>query len=299
MRQGLIGEATGSDRKARATRAARWWFSLAAIAVPALGGAGDYNPRILKAIEAMPRGGIYAKYRKDLPENQRFDDLYRTVEDLGQAIRPGNGGALRIEASRAASHSFCSSATYLLFCDVIAGLQRDGIVPADAALSRALTEVGEKSEVIHGKRDGIGLFGHWNADGPGTAVLFRRLDLGTNFSSFEKARPGDFLKIFWNEHIGKGESGHLVVYLGTSPDGKAIDVWSSQTRNDDGSSGYGVMRVEKSRIARALFSRLERPENLVRWIRYGPEEMKSDYLIRIRQTGSTVEEMRRETGAVD
>ena len=182
---------------------------------------------------------------------------------------------------------------------MIAGLQREGAVPSDPALSQALAAVGDKTEVIHGRLDGVGIFGHWNADGPGTAVLFRRLDLGTNFSDYAKARPGDFLKIFWNEHIGKGERGHLVVYLGETDDRSAIEVWSSQTENDDGSAGYGVMRVEKSRIHRALFSRLERPANLVRWLAYGPEEQKSEYLIRIRQTGSTGEEMRQVTGAVD
>ena len=36
-------------------------------------------------------------------------------------------------------------------------------------------------------------------------VLFERLDLGTNFSSYDKAKPGDFLKIFWNDNIGKGD----------------------------------------------------------------------------------------------
>lgn len=265
--------------------------------VPASG--ADYNERILAAIERMPKGGLYAKYRRDLPEARRFDDLYATVEDLGQAIAVGKDGRLRVDPGAADRHSFCSSATYLLFCDVIAGLQREGVVPSEPALSRALAAVGDKTEVIHGKLDGIGIFGHWNADGPGTAVLFHRLNLGTNFSDFAKARPGDFLKIFWNEHIGKGESGHLVVYLGETADGKAIEVWSSQTANDDGSAGYGVMRVEKSRIQRALFSRLERPEHLVRWLAFGPDEQQSDYLIRIRQTGSTGDEMRRVTGALD
>jgi hypothetical protein len=274
-------------------------LSLPSAAARAQSAAGDHNGRILEAIGAMPRGGVYAKYRKDEPEGRRFDDLYATVEDLGKAIGLDKKGRLSVEPDQAAGRSFCSSATYLLFCDVIAGLQREDIVAPDAALSRELAAVGDKSEVIHGKLDGIGLFGHWNADGPGTAVLFRRLGLGRNFTDFSKAKPGDFLKIFWNEHIGKGESGHLVVYLGESRDGKAVDVWSSQTENDDGSSGYGVMRVEKSRIKRALFSRLERPENLVRWLAFGPEERKSAYLIRIRQTGSTGEEMKEATGAVD
>lgn len=258
-----------------------------------------YNDRILRAIEAMPKGGTYARYRKDLPEDRRFDDLHQTVEDLGKAIGVGMGGRVKVAPSEAAGYSFCSSATWLLFCRVISDLQSENVVSRDAALSRELADVGKKTEVIAGRRDGVGLFGHWNADGPGTAVLFQRLGLGTNFSSYDKARPGDFLKIFWNEHIGKGESGHLVVYLGTSPDRRSIRVWSSQTENDDGTSGYGVMTVEKSRIVRALFSRLEHPENLARWLQFSPEQKTSDYLVRIRQTGSNGEEMRKVTGAVD
>lgn len=264
-----------------------------------MGVAGDYNDRIVRRIPSMPKGGVYAKYRKDLPEDRRFEDLHQTVEDLGKAIGVGLGGKVKVEPAKAKGYSFCSSATYLLFCEVVEDLQVEGIVPRNKALSREIADVGDKNAVIAGKMDGVGIFGHWNADGPGTAVLFERLDLGSNFSSYAKARPGDFLKIFWNENIGKGERGHLVVYLGESKDGKSIRVWSSQTENDDGTSGYGEMWVEKTRIKRALFSRLERPENLVRWLQFSPAEKKSDYLIRIRQTGSTGAEMKRVTGAAD
>lgn len=257
----------------------------------------NYNEQVLQSIASMPKGGIYAKYQKSRPEDRRFDDLYQTVEDLGEAINVGLGGKVKVEPKKAKGYSFCSSATYLLFCKVVGDLQQEGVVPKDSSLSREIADVGDKTEVIQGRMDGIGIFGHWNADGPGTGVLFERLDLGTNFSSYEKARPGDFLKIFWNENIGKGERGHLVVYLGESKDGKSIKVWSSQTKNEDGSAGYGMMWVEKSRIKRALFSRLERPENLVRWLKFSPDQKKSDYLIRIRQIGSSGAEMKRVTRA--
>jgi len=197
----------------------------------------------------------------------------------------------------AADLSFCSSATYLLFCEVVERLQERGEAPASAELSREMAAVGDRVDVIHGKLDGVGIFGHWNADGPGTAVLFRRLGLGRNFSRFDEARPGDFLKIFWNDSIGKGERGHLVVYLGTNESGDAIRVWSSNMENEDGSAGYGSMWVERDRIERAIFSRLEHPENLARWLSFDEAEKTSDYLVRIRETGSTGEEMRAVTGA--
>ncbi len=269
----------------------------AAFLLPTTDAAEDRNELVLRKIEAMPSGGHYASYRKDLPEGKRFDDLYATVEALGKALDVDREGRLKVTPRRALPGSFCSSATWLLFCDVVADLQRDGTIPADSRLSRELAGVGDKTEVIHGKLDGVGLFGHWNADGPGTAVLFHRLGLGRNFLGFENAKPGDFLKIFWNEHIGKGERGHLVVYLGENESGDAIKVWSSNLENADGGSGYGTMWVDMSRIHRALFSRLEHPENLVRWLTLSEAEKTSDYLVRIRRTGSTEAEMREVTGA--
>ena len=255
----------------------------------------DYNAQILKTIEEMPEGGTYAKYRKELPDSKRFDDLYQTVVDLDCAIDTGIGGKLRVNPDKAANFSFCSSATYLLFGEVIDDL---GVIK-DKELAVAVADVGDKNAVIHGKLDGVGIFGHWNADGPGTAVLFKKLDLGPNFTSYAKAKPGDFLKIWWNKNIGKGERGHLVVFLGQSKDGKSIEVWSSQSENSDGTSGYGRMWVAKTRIKRTLFSRLERPENLKRWLTLPERERTSDYLVRIRKTGSTSAELKKVTGSKD
>ena len=255
----------------------------------------DYNSQILKAIEEMPTGGTYAKYRKELPDSKRFDDLYQTVADLDSAIGTSIGGKLKVNPDKAAKLSFCSSATYLLFGKVIDDL---GVIK-DKELAKAVADVGDKNAVIHGKLDGVVIFGHLNADGPGTAVLFKKLDLGPNFTRYSKAKPGDFLKIWWNENIGKGEQGHLVVFLGQSEDGKSIQVWSSQAKNSDGTSGYGRMWVDKSRIKRTLFSRLERPENLKRWLSLPDNERTSDYLIRIRETGSTSDELKNVTGSKD
>jgi hypothetical protein len=273
-----------------------WVFS-ALMTVAVMANGQNYNSFILEGIEQrMPKGGTYAKYEKS-KVGQEFDNLHQTVVDLNSAIGAGsNGRKLTVKPDRAGAPSFCSSATYLLFVDVVSRLQASGL-PLAPEVAQELAAVGDQTEVISGKRDGIGIFGHWNADGPGTAVLFQRLGLGTNFSNHAEARPGDFLKIFWNKNIGKGESGHLVVFLGTSEDGKMIEVWSSNAQNADGSSGYGKMWVEKSRIKMALFSRFEKPENLNRWKDFSEAEKSSDYLIKIRRSGSTQEEMKKVTGA--
>ncbi len=259
--------------------------------------AADLNDLIVRSISEMPAGGAYAKYQKSQP-GREFEQLYQTVSDLNAAIGVGLGAKkLKIEPQKAGQYSFCSSATYLLFLEVLETLQREGGLKLPASVNRELADAGDKTAVIHGKLDGIGLFGHWNADGPGTAVLFERLDLGDNFSNIADAKPGDFLKIWWNESIGKGERGHLVVYLGTNADGSQVQVWSSNMDNTDGSHGYGTMWVERTRIKRALFSRLQRPENLSKWASFSEDEKKSQYLIGIRKTPSTGAEMLRVTGA--
>lgn len=200
------------------------------------GAAVDLNALILSEIAEMPRGGTYARYQKARPGHE-WDDLWQTVANLQSAIQAGGvlKGKLRAEPAGAARYSFCSSATYLLFARVLQKLQDQGL-KLDPKVVAELASIGDPKEVIAGRLDGIGLFGHWNADGPGTAVLFHRLGLGSNFTRLEQARPGDFLKIFWNDKIGKGERGHLVVYLGSSPDRNRIQVWSSNQENEDGTT---------------------------------------------------------------
>jgi hypothetical protein len=113
--------------------------------------------------------------------------------------------------------------------------------------------------VIRGQKDGEGVWGRWNANGPGTARLFHELKIGRNFSEFAEARPGDFMKIFWTNEVGKNERGHSVIYLGTEKrEGKEfVRFWSSNVP-----AGYGEKSVPRSKIASAIFSRLETPANL-------------------------------------
>ena len=115
--------------------------------------------------------------------------------------------------------------------------------------------------IRQGQRDGEGIWGRWNANGPGTARLFYELGLGHNFTNFSDAQPGDFMKIFWNDEVGKLEHGHSVIYLGMEKrDGvDYVKFWSSNVP-----AGYGEKSVPRSKIVRAIFSRLEIPANLAR-----------------------------------
>ena len=179
----------------------------------------DFNGRVLAAVGSMPAGGGY-------------DGSDATKNLLPQACRREQG-RLSVDP-RIARPSFCSGATYLV-------------------LLKALEEGPADLLPVRDHKDGHGVFGRWNANGPGAAKLVADLRAGVNFTSWERARPGDFLKIWWNDEIGGRERGHLVVYLGH--DGDAVRFWSS---NQPG--GYGVRSVPRADCRRVLFTRIQRPQ---------------------------------------
>ncbi len=204
----------------------------------------DPNAAVLAAIRTMPSGGRYSA------SSAAFDGL-------GRAVTVGNG-ALRID-SRTAQPSFCSGATYLVFLQALDQLSRES-----EACMRSIAATLSALLVAH-QHDGQGIWGRWNANGPGTARLFTELRLGRNFTDFADARPGDFMKIFWTDEIGQREHGHSVVFMGTNViAGKEfVKFWSSNMASGPGDlSGYGDKIIPRTKIVRAIFSRLETPENI-------------------------------------
>ncbi len=251
-------------------RLALFFFLLAPGA--AFSGEGvDLNALVLAQVKAMPRGGGYAT------SAEASGRLARAT-----AYEPGKEGiALRL-AVKEATPSYCSGATYLVFLKTLDALHRQGRLPLDEAGARAL--------LVRGQPDGAGIWGRWNANGPGTARLFHELGLGRSFDDFEKARPGDFMKIFWTREVGSRERGHSVVYLGRETrDGvEQVRFWSS---NRPG--GYGEKTVPRWKIAYAIFSRLEHPENLGRRERL---PARDPYLSSLLSVRSSVEEARARSG---
>jgi hypothetical protein len=201
--------------------------------------AEDCNAEVLRAVSEMPLGGQYGTTR------------VATVA-LVRAAHFESGMFFVLPAPD--SPSFCSGATYLVFLKAIEQLRRDGRLKLDPDTLEALV-------IAEGQRDGEGVWGRWNANGPGTARLFYELRLGTNFTDFASARPGDFMKIFWTSEVGSAEHGHSVVYLGTEMEQgvEYVRFWSSNIP-----AGYGEKSVPRSKIAQAIFSRLETPQNLTR-----------------------------------
>ena len=200
--------------------------------------AEDFNALVLEQVRAMPVGGNYS--------------VRRVAKIRLQSAAHFESGKFFILPS-AASPSFCSGATYLVFIRALEHLRERGQLNLDFATLSQL--------VIRDQRDGEGIWGRWNANGPGTARLFHELGLGRNFDDFGEARAGDFMKIFWSKSVGKTESGHSVIYLGTENRNgvEHIRYWSSNMPN-----GYGERSVPRSKIAYVIFSRLERPANLAR-----------------------------------
>ena len=199
---------------------------------------GKYNNVILDQIRVMPAGGKYSASRAAtirLQSAAHFESgIFSVVPD-------------------AASPSYCSGATYLVFIKTIETLRARGALSLDYATLESL--------LIRNQRDGEGIWGRWNANGPGTARLFHEMDLGENFDDFAQAQPGDFMKIFWSPEVGRSEHGHSVIYLGMEKKAGLdyVRFWSSNIPG-----GYGERSVPRTKIVHAIFSRLDAPANLTR-----------------------------------
>jgi hypothetical protein len=211
---------------------------LCACVVAQVANADNLNALILEQLRKMPSGGKYSV--------SHFAKI-----KLQSAAHFESGKFFVIP--KAPYPSFCSGATYIVFIKTIEALRERGQLQLDFATLNHL--------VIRDQRDGEDVWGRWNANGPGTARLFYELGLGRNFTDFAQAQPGDFMKIFWNKNVGRRESGHSVIFLGTvnRPDGEYVRFWSSNIPG-----GYGEKEVPRSKIANAIFSRLQTPANLSR-----------------------------------
>ncbi len=230
----------------------------------------DWNGEVLRAVRSMPSGGGYATTSE-------------ASRSFRAAVTPGADG-LRVDASNA-TPSYCSSATYLVLLKVLADAQTEGRIRLGAD---ALAEITPTAQA-----DGFGVWGRWNANGPGAARLINTLGAGRNFTDFTAARPGDFMKIFWSDAVGRLERGHLVVFLGIENDDGVAEVkfWSS---NRPG--GYGEKSVKRSEIARAIFTRLEHP---AMFAKVGEMPREDGYLSKLLERESSFVEACRLVGATE
>lgn len=233
----------------------------------------DFNRIVLEEARAMPKGGGYAT---NLGAHRALASSVIVTDDV--RLRPED-----------AMPGYCSGATYLVFLKTLKALQDNGTISLSRKTWDALVPR-LRPDGTDTLPDGESIWGRWNANGPGTARLFSELGLGRNFANFSAAQPGDFLKIFWTDAVGKHENGHSVVFLGLQTDGRVemVRFWSS---NRPG--GFGETSVPRKKIARAIFSRLEHPERIAGWAKLP----KSDpYLTRLLTTESSFPEAMQMSG---
>jgi hypothetical protein len=234
-----------------------------------------FNARVLAAIEKMPVGGGYAVSPV-------------ASKALGNAIGLDESGYLKISPTTA-KPSFCSGAVYLVLLSALKP-EIDGIKASESR--RTLIRMLD----VAGQPDGKGVWGRWNSNGPCMAVTFAESGLGRSFWGYKSALPGDFLKLWWTEAIGRDESGHSVVFLGfkkaeNGEDG--IEIWSA---NKPG--GYGKKVIPLSKIKHALVSRCDHPNKVVGLLRLGG---KNDYLASMLKQNTTMDEINKRifiTGAI-
>lgn len=227
------------------------------------------NKTILEAISSMPHGGGYSTSTRSMLQLQRA--VLLSHEKL--TVCP-----------EVAEPSFCSEATYLLFLKTLLLLQdRHQLSLQQSTWQRLMP---------HGDADGDGIWGRWNANGPGTAKLFWDAKLGKNFCDLAEAEPGDFLKIFWTDAVGATEHGHLVIYLGheVRQGIEMIHFWSSNQH-----VGYSDKWVPHSVMKHLLFSRLTNPEALNNCDQLPHHD---PYLASLLSKTTTWEEVKRRCGIV-
>jgi hypothetical protein len=230
-----------------------------------------YNSAILEVLQEMPKGGGYDT------SNSTFQSLKSSifVQDHQLTFSMKN-----------TVPSFCSSSTYLVFMKLIAKLQKEKKLSLRPEVMSSL--------LITGQADGVGVWGRWNANGPGTARLFYELGLGSNFMDLAKAEPGDFMKAFWSDEIGAKERGHSVVFTGTRDQGKKICFWSSNSASKDQPAGMGERCLAKKKFHRMVFSRLQSLESLNQIpgkMAAGDAQEKDPYLAALLERASSPEEM--------
>ena len=268
----------------------------------------DYNRMILDIVHSLPKGGGYDRDHPVLPIvapleiNNRWELL----------VRHGHP-------------SHCTSATYTIFLHLATILQGNRKLFLDGDQIRAL----EATETMpDGKHlvDGQGPFWIFNSNGAGTAALLYHTGTGFSFrdDALAYAKPGDFLKLFWNKNVGASERGHQVVYTGPRiiAGRDMVCFWGSQhqlrkaraghggeplyfSAYPDGKTydGYGEVCRPRGDIMGMIFSRVTCMEHLAA----GLDDMKAkaqargpapgglpylfvdDYLYKLRETSSDAE----------
>lgn len=287
----------------------------------------DWQQCVLEAIDSFPqRGGYYTGGRpnSDFPQT--------TVQALGNAFQMDSTDSRPSFHPALARPSFCSSATYAVLVKALLLWDVDGRISREAWLNM---------RPLPSEDDGFGFWGRANANGPGIGTLVHELGAGRSFTAFrgaysernresaderyltddewqadpiwEKAQPGDFLKLFWNRNDASSDSGavigcnnvkdddqergHSVVFLGYEPNGD-IRYWSSNGPGKDNTKlGYSIASCPRSRVQRIVVTRITNPERFDN-ARTMPPSSENTFLSSLNgKRHATTAEMKRHIGA--
>jgi hypothetical protein len=218
----------------------------------------------------------------NMPTQGTYSLSASATENFKKAMAVNEKGELLV-SPKGAVPSFCSSATYLVFLASLVELQKN---------KHLNLKKGDLEKLLYARQpDGVGVWGRWNANGPGTARLFQALELGENFTDIEDARRGDFLKIWWTDEIGAKERGHSVIYLGTRTDEKGVQQLKFWSSNIPG--GYGEKEIPITKAKHLLFSRLSKPQNLDRLDKLASRD---EYLVSMSSKSFTIDDVLKELG---
>lgn len=241
----------------------------------------DSNALLLEAMEEMPKGGGYGTESGTRPFKL---SLHAKVVD----------GKLKV-TTRYAKPSYCTLATYLVFLKYLENLQNAGKL-------KLHPNVLEKLRLAR-VPDGTGIWGRWNANGPGIPVVARRLGIATNFTDADTARAGDFIKIFWRQPkrvAGNKEHGHAAIFLKKTVENgtEYVYFWSSNQKRKNTRGGYGIRRVPASQIQHAIFTRFKSPAEVERGLNENVPKLPDvdPYLKKLASGNSTLDEANRRSG---
>ena len=252
-------------------------FALSGVSVPARAAdpEAEFRSILIRNIDQFVDGGGY--YTK-----KEYNPLFvRTAWDgMEQALSLRDG--YPVWDLSVLRPSFCSEACYMALLKALSDWDTNHVIsPAAWRNLKPYTVEGTAWPV---QSDGEGCWGRTNANGPGFAVLAARLGAGTNFyigsrdeyrtaaaywERWESVRKGDFVKLFWNRHIGAdenaSETGHMVIFLNRTKstlNGKRDDIityWSSNGSGTNPNGGYGITTCRASKIYRAVRTRITNP----------------------------------------
>jgi hypothetical protein len=138
---------------------------------------------ILGIIKKMPTGGGYSASSE-------------SIQKLKSAIKK-DSDHLSVNPA-IAKPSFCSSATYLVFISALEDLFDRKQIQFGPGIADKL--------LVTGQQDGVGVWGRWNANGPGTARLFAELHLGHNFASIEQRNCFSLVSSLLSESMQSGSA---------------------------------------------------------------------------------------------